>query len=328
MVISKTPLRISFFGGGTDYPEHFRKHGGLVIATTIDKYSFITVKRLNGLFEYNYRVSYSKGELCKRIDEIQHPSVRECLKFLNLRDGLEIHYVGDLPARTGLGSSSSFTVGLLNALYALNGRFASKDQLAREAVHVEQKLIRERVGVQDQYAAAFGGLNKFEIKTDGTVVVHPVIIPETRKKIFHDHLMLFYTGISRHAHEILKEQVEKTKRGDNDRTLLEMANLVEPAVKILQSDREISEFGELLHHAWVLKQTLSSAISNERLNEMYDAARKAGALGGKLLGAGGGGFFLFFVPPARKNRVREALRGYAEVEFAFENEGTRVIFAS
>jgi D-glycero-alpha-D-manno-heptose-7-phosphate kinase len=328
MVISKTPFRVSFFGGGTDYPDYFLKNSGAVLSTTIDKYSFITVKSLYGLSEYKYKITYSRLELCQDVSEIVHPAVRECIKFMKMPDGLEVHVINELPARTGIGSSSTFTVGLLNALYAFNGQMATKDRLAKDAVYVEQTLLGERVGVQDQYAASFGGLNFMEFQPDGTVRVNPVTVSQERRRELQDNLLLFYTGISRHAHAVLEEQIQKTKENKNTPDLSRMRKMVDEGVEILCSKDGLQPFGELLHTAWLAKKNLSSAISNNHLDGIYDAAYKAGALGGKLLGAGGGGFFLFFVEKKNQDRVRQVLQGYPEVKFGFETDGTRIIFVS
>ncbi len=326
MIISRTPLRISFFGGGTDYPDYFGNHGGQALSTTIQKYTYITVKQVDPILNFNYRVSYSILESCKELAEIKHPSVRECIRFLQIPYGIEVHIATDLPARTGLGSSSSFTVGFLRSLYALLNKEVSKEQLASEAVHVEQQMIRERVGVQDQYAAAYGGLNHYQFHKDGKIDVHPVQISPDRLNELEKHLMLFYTGVARTAHEILGEQLEKTKKGDNDGELKKIHQTVTDAVNVLTSNGDIREFGKLLHATWESKRKLSSAVTNSDLDKMYESARKAGAIGGKLLGAGGGGFFLFFVEKQNQDEVRNALKGYFEVEVKFESDGSRIIY--
>jgi len=326
MIISRTPVRISFFGGGTDYPEHFQKHGGSVLVTTIDKYYYLTVNKLSPFFDYNIRVSYSKLELVKTVDEIKHPSVRECLKFLNISKGVEIHCVGDLPARTGLGSSSSFTVGLLNALYAFRREMVNTRQLAEEAVIIERERIKERVGLQDQYVSAYGGFLYLRFHGKNKVDVHPVPISSQRLRMLNERLMLFYTGIRRSAHEILKEQIEKTEV--NASKLMTLNSFVKSGIDILCNNKKLSQFGELLHEGWLIKQNLSTAITNEEINRNYEIARKAGATGGKLLGAGGGGFLLLYVEPEYQNKVREALGHLKEAVFSFENEGSRIIFCN
>lgn len=326
MIISKTPLRISFFGGGTDYPDYFKHHGGAVLSTSIDKYVYITVNQLSLISEYKYKATYSKVEHCQVIDEIVHPSIRECLRFLEIHDGIEIHAISDLPAKTGLGSSSTFTVGLLNALYAYKNQVIPSVKLAHEAIYVEQKLIGEKVGVQDQSAAAVGGLNYFEFKQDGSITYKPVIISQERKLDFKNHMLLFYTGVQRFAEDVLKEQIDKTKSGEASKDLSHIRKMVDDGFEILTSDRNLIEFGELLHQAWSSKKNLSAAISNNHLDEMYDLAMKAGASGGKLLGAGGGGFFLFFASPEKHQKIRLALQNYKEINFNFDNDGSKIIF--
>ncbi len=327
MVISKTPLRISFFGGGTDYPDYYRKHGGAVLSTTIDKYIFTTVNNLSVISDHKYKVTYSKLELCQNVHEIVHPSVRECIKFLKMEGSVEVHTVNHLPARTGLGSSSSFTVGFLNALYALTGRTVSKERLAQESIEVEQNLIGERVGSQDQYAAAYGGLNYIQFRENGgSILIKPVVITSERKKELQDSLMLFYTGIARYANEILEEQIDRTKKEKNNEELAEMKGMTEEGLRILTSGEPLQAFGKLLHKTWESKKKLSSAISNRHLDSIYESAMTAGALGGKLLGAGGGGFLLFFVPKHKQDSVHQTLNGCRKVEFCFEEDGSRIIF--
>lgn len=324
MIITKTPVRISFLGGGTDYPEHFEKHGGSVLVTTIDKYSYLNVKPLNHFFDYDIRISYSQTELVNDTAEIIHPAVRECLNFLKIRKGIEIHYVGDLPARTGLGSSSSFTVGLLHALHASRGEMVSKQQLAEEAVVIEREMIKERIGLQDQYACAYGGFLHLKFFGKNKVEVNPLTISPQKLVMLNQRLMLFYTGIRRKAHEVLKEQMEKTQ--SNESKLIALEGLVNRGLDVLCSNRNLSEFGELMDEGWKIKKQLSTQISNQEIDKHYNLAKKAGAIGGKLLGAGGGGFLLLYVEPDKKDKVRKALKHLKEVEFLFENEGSRVIF--
>jgi D-glycero-alpha-D-manno-heptose-7-phosphate kinase len=326
MVISKTPLRISFFGGGTDYPDHIKKYGGAVLSTSINKYVYLTVNKISDISQHKYKVSYSKLEHCQSINELIHPSVRECLRFIDIKEGIEIHTMSDLPAQTGLGSSSSFTVGLLNALHAYKGKMIPALQLAQQAIFVEQKLIGEKVGVQDQCAAALGGLNYFEFRPDGTIAYKTVIMSEERRKDFKSNLMLFYTGVQRFAEEVLKEQIDKTQKGETTKDLSDIRQMVDEGFSILTSDTDLSEFGELLHKAWLSKKRLSSAISNPYLDNIYDQAIKAGAVGGKLLGAGGGGFFLFYVEKNKQEDVRQALKDYQEVSFDFDKDGSKNIF--
>lgn len=326
MIITRTPVRVSFLGGGTDYPDYFRQHGGQTLGVAIKKYSYVTVNRLSDLFDYSIRVSYSKTELLKDVGEIMHPSVRECLQFLNLNGGVEINYVGDLPARTGLGSSSSFTVGLLHALHAFKGELVSHRQLASEAVYVEQEMIKERVGVQDQYTCAHGGLVHLQFNRDGEIKVSPVPIRSERLAKLESHLMLFYTGIRRYAHDILNEQIKNTKQGTISNDLSYLSNLVEQGLDVLTNEHPITCFGELLHMAWVTKQRFSSKITNPKIDQWYNQAREAGAIGGKLLGAGGGGFLLLFVEPKDHTTVRKILAELAFVDFCSDHSGSTIIF--
>ena len=325
MIISRTPFRISFFGGGTDYPVWYRQHGGAVLSTTINKYCHITCRYLPPFFDHRFRIVYSKVELTKNRAEIQHPAVREALRFIGINDGLEVHHDGDLPARTGLGSSSSFTVGLLHTLYSLKGVMPSKMQLAQDAIHVEQDLVQENVGSQDQVAAAFGGMNRIEFQSGGDIRVTPIIVDTGLLDVLQNNLMLYFTGFSRYASEIAAEQIRKTpKRKAELRSMLEM---VDEAQSILTSKNwRLLDFGKLLDEGWQVKRLLTDYISTPRTNEIYKAARSAGAVGGKLLGAGGGGFMLFFVKPEDKPRVREALNGLLEVPFRFEGYGSHIIF--
>ena len=326
MIISRTPVRVSFLGGGSDYPEYCRDHTGMTLCATIDKYSYITVNSLSGFFGHNIRISYSKTELAKTVGEIEHPSVRECLRFMGIEKGIEVHYVGDLPARTGLGSSSSFTVGLLHALYAHRGQMVEKRRLAEEAVRIEREMIGERVGLQDQYACAFGGFLHLTFRGGaGVEARHLALLPQ-RIRAIQERLLLFYTGLQRSAHEILEEQIERTEKGDVDRQLEALAALVPRGIRILCESDDLSEFGSLLHENWKLKRDLSRALTTRAIAGYSDAARKAGAIGGKLGGAGGGGFILLYVEPYNREKVRRALGNLLEVQFSFENEGSTIIF--
>lgn len=326
MIISKTPVRVSFFGGGTDYPDYFNEFGGSVLSTSIDKYIYITVNKIEGLLDHKYRIAYSKLELCQHVEEIEHPVVKAVIKYLNIDFGLEVNIVSDLPARTGIGSSSSFTVGLLNCCYGLLGKMVSKNQLAMEAIHVEQTLLNERVGVQDQLAAAYGGLNHMVFNHE-QLLVHPVLVSAERKADLQDKLMMFYTGINRFASEVLKEQIQKTQEKTIHTELTEINEMVNEGLNILcDSNRHLDEFGELMNKAWMIKRSLSKAISNDNLDDIYSRAISAGAIGGKLLGAGGGGFFVFYVPQEAQNSVRKSLENLKEIKFKFESEGTRIIF--
>jgi D-glycero-alpha-D-manno-heptose-7-phosphate kinase len=327
LIITRTPVRISFLGGGTDYPAYFRRYGGQTLGAAINKYSYITVNHLADLFDYSIRVSYSRTELVNNIDQIEHPAVRECLRFLNLDGGIEIHYLGDLPARTGLGSSSSFTVGLLHALHAFKGKMVSLDKLAAEAVHIEQEMIRERVGVQDQYTCAYGGLVHLRFSRDAGVMVEPIPLRAERLTELQQHLMLFYTGIRRHAHAVLDEQLERTRKGVNARQLSYLSDLVDQGLEVLTSEQQpMTRFGELLHEAWMTKRQLSSKMSNPLIDKYYECALQGGAVGGKLLGAGGGGFLLLFVKPEYQPTVEKVLAELPRVHFAFDYRGSSVLF--
>lgn len=325
MVISKTPLRISFFGGGTDYPDYISKHGGAVLSTSINKYVYVTLDKINPLSEFKYKLAYSKLESPNTIEGILHPSAKACLKYMDVSEGMEIHIMNDLPAKTGLGSSSSFTVGLLNTLYKYKSKKISALDLAKKAIYVEQKIIGEKVGVQDQCAAAVGGLNYFEFKKNGSILVNPVSISAKRKKDLNDNLLLFYTGIQRFSEDILTEQINKTRKGDSKRDLSTIRQMVDEGYKILTSNKNLNAFGDLLHQAWLSKKMLSSAISNTNLDNMYSTAMKAGAIGGKLLGAGGGGFFLFYIDQKNHTKVRTALKKYQEIDFDFDTTGSQII---
>ena len=323
MIISRTPFRVSFFGGGTDYPGWYNENKGAVLATTIDKYCYITCRYLPPFFEHKSRIIYSKMEHTRTINEIDHPSVREVLRFLNIQEGVEIHHDGDLPARTGLGSSSSFTVGLLNSLYALKGIMPSKERLATEAIHVEQDMIKENVGCQDQTLAAYGGFNYIEFGGANHLQVRQVTVaPETVEKL-QNHLMIFFTGFSRTASEIAAHQVSNIP--NKKKELNDMYNMVQEAVKVLNGN-DICRFGKMLDESWKIKRSLSNKIATPYIDELYDSAIDAGALGGKLLGAGGGGFVLLLVEPQNRAKVRERLKNLLEVPFRFENLGSQIIF--
>ena len=324
MIISRTPFRISFFGGGSDYPEWYRKNGGQVLATSINKYCYITCRYLPPFFEHRTRVVYSKIEMRQSVDEIEHPAAREILKFLEINRGVEIHHDGDLPARSGMGSSSSFTVGLLHALYALKGYMPSKQQLAKEGIHVEQDLLRETVGSQDQVLAAYGGFNHITFSKDGDISVRPVTLPTERVSELNDHLMLFYTGLMRTASDIAQTYVPDIM--SRERQLRSIIDMVDEGISILNSKQEIALFGRLLHKAWNAKSEMSSAVSNSQIDEIYGCAQAAGAVGGKLLGAGGGGFMLLFVPPVYQANIRSELSKLLHVPFRFESAGSQIIF--
>lgn len=324
MVISRTPFRISFFGGGTDYPTWYRNHGGSVLATTINKYCYLTCRYLPPFFDHKFRIVYAKIESCQTVDKIVHPAVREVIRFLKIDRGLEIHHDGDLPARSGIGSSSAFTVGLLNALYALKGHMSNKRQLAMESIHLEQDILKETVGSQDQVLAAYGGFNHITFHPDGEISIKPVTLPTGRINGLNDHLMLFYTGISRTASEVAKSYVNNID--DQKQRLRIMQDLVEEAVSILSSGQNITKFGALLHEAWQTKRSLSPLVSNSFIDDVYQQALSAGSIGGKLIGAGGGGFLLLFVPPSHQGKVRQKLSKFLYVPFQFESLGSQIIF--
>ena len=324
MIISRTPFRISFFGGGTDYPAWYAENGGAVLGTTINKYCYITCRYLPPFFEHKHRIIYSQMEQVQDIDEIRHPSVRETLKFMGITEGIEIHHDGDLPARTGLGSSSSFTVGLVHALYALKGIMPSKMQLALDTIHIEQERIKENVGSQDQTLAAFGGFNRVDFNGEHHIEVRPITIKPQRLELFQDHLMLLFTGFSRTASQIAEEQIKQTP--NKKRELTEMCRMVGEAINILNGDGDLSEFGKLLHESWQLKRSLTDRISTPYIDYVYETATRAGATGGKLLGAGGSGFILFFVKPELQPKIKESLHGLLHVPFRFENSGSQIIF--
>jgi D-glycero-alpha-D-manno-heptose-7-phosphate kinase len=326
MVISRTPYRISFFGGGTDYPAWYRENGGAVLGTAIDKYCFITCRYLPPFFEHRLRLVYSKIEDCQRAADIQHPVVRTVLGMLGVERGLEIHHDGDLPARSGMGSSSAFTVGFLHAMYGLLGRLTSQKQLAAEAIHVEQDLIGETVGAQDQIFASFGGFNFIEFKRDGSFRVEPLTLAKDRLEALNGSLMLFYTGLRRTASEVAASYV--TDIGARTKQLNRMHQMVDEGMKILAGNDSLDGFGDLLDEAWRLKRSLSGLVSNTHVDEIYAEARRAGARGGKLLGAGGGGFLLFYVPSACRQQVKERLRELIWVPFQFDTSGSQIIFYS
>lgn len=323
MVITLTPFRMSFFGGGTDFPGFYNEHGGAVISTTFDKYCYVNVRHLPPFFEYSTELSYSKIERVKNIDEINHPSIRECMRYLDMRD-IRLTYEADLPAKSGLGTSSSFAVGMLNAFYSLKGKYKSKRELADDAIYLERELCNEAGGVQDQIAVAFGGFNRIVFSADGYQVT-PVVMSNERKEILNDNLMMFYTGFSRFSSDIQTSTQAVLK--DKTAQLLEMYSLVDTAQGILtDKNSDLNDFGRLLDHTWKLKRGITTRISTNSLDEIYEKAMSAGALGGKLLGAGGGGFFVFYVEPEKRKSVMQALDKLLYIPFRFEDIGTRVIY--
>jgi D-glycero-alpha-D-manno-heptose-7-phosphate kinase len=324
MIIARTPFRISFLGGGTDYPAWYRKHGGAVLGTTIDKYGYITCRYLPPFHEHRISVVYSRIECCNTVDEIQHPAAREVLRYLKVDRGIEIHHDADLPARSGMGSSSAFTVGLLHALHALQGRIVGKAQLANESIHLEQEILKEAVGSQDQVHAAHGGLNQVLFHPNGEISVKPLTLSSDRVAEFGSHLMLFYTGIKRTASTVVETFINAME--ERKRQLRIMKDLVDEGVSILSSAGSITGFGDLLHEAWQAKRALSATVSNDEVNRLYERARGAGALGGKLTGAGGGGFLLLFVEPDRHDDVREELCELIHVPIKLDFSGSQIIY--
>jgi D-glycero-alpha-D-manno-heptose-7-phosphate kinase len=324
VIISRTPFRISFFGGGTDYPGYFRDHGGAVLSCSFDKYSYITCRHLPEFFDHKFRITYSKVEHVPDVRSIEHRAIRAVLSEMGVDNGCEIHCDADLPARSGLGSSSSFVVGLLHALSALKGQHVSKDWLAKEAIRIEQEVLEETVGVQDQTAAAFGGLNVLRFSPDGEIGVEPVVVSSDRKKEFNDHLMLFFTGFSRIASEIAKVKTKNISEKVADFDAIKL--MVNEGLEVICSGNDIRTIGEMLHAAWLRKRSLASAVSNDQIDQLYERGRRAGAIGGKLLGAGGGGFMLLFVEPGKQKAVREALGELIHVPFEFESSGSQIIY--
>jgi D-glycero-alpha-D-manno-heptose-7-phosphate kinase len=324
LIVTKTPFRISFFGGGTDYPAWYRTNGGQVLATSIDKYCYISCRKLPPFFEHKHRIAYSIIERVNSIDEIAHPAVRAVFKWANVVDGLEVHHDGDLPARSGLGSSSTFTVGLIHALYALKGQMVSQLQLAKEAIDIEQNHLRENVGSQDQISAAFGGFNRIVFRQNDSFDVEPLMISQDRKNLLNSNLMLFFTGLSRIADSIAKSKIENFSKCQKE--LNKIDGMVDAGIEILTVEQNsIDDFGLLLDEAWSNKRALSDQVSNPQIDAIYERAKASGAIGGKLLGAGGGGFMLLFVPPTRQDEVKSALSELVHVPFGFDNSGSRVV---
>ncbi len=323
MIITKTPFRMSFFGGGTDIPSFFNESGGAVISTTFDKYCYVNVRHLPPFMPYYSELVYSKIERVNSIDDIVHPLIRECMRLHDIHE-IRLTYEGDLPARTGLGTSSTFAVGMLNAFCALKGKMMSKAQLAQEAIHVERDILQEHGGWQDQVAAAFGGFNRIDFK-DNEFKVSPIIIHPDRKAQLDSSLMLFYTGVTRFSSEVQKDTFAKPE--DKKAQLKEMLALVDDAQAILEDkNADLNDFGRMLDHTWKLKRGTGSKVSNGSIDELYERGIKAGALGGKLLGAGGGGFLLFYVEPDKQQNVINALNELMHVPFNFENEGTSIVY--
>lgn len=322
MIITKTPFRMSFFGGGTDMENFFRENGGAVLSTTFDKYCYVNVRHLPRFFDYSTEISYSKTERVTDIDMIQHPAIRNAMKMLDMHE-IRLTYEADLPARSGLGTSSSFAVGMLNAFYALKGKYADKKKLADEAIYLERELCKEAGGWQDQIAASFGGFNRINFSDEGYEVL-PVIISPERKRKLNQNLMMFFTGFTRFSSDVQKANT--IGKGDKTKQLKEMLLLVDEAEKVL-TDRQtdLNEFGRMLDHTWKLKRQIGNAVSTSDIDLLYEKGMKAGALGGKLLGAGGGGFLVFYVEPDKQDNVKNAMDNLLHIPFQFEDGGTQVI---
>lgn len=326
MIITKTPFRMSFFGGGTDMEEYFKENEGAVLSTTFDKYCYINVRHLPRFFDYSTELSYSKTERVTDVNDIQHPAIREAMKMLDMHE-IRLTYEADLPARSGLGTSSSFAVGMLNAFYALKGKYADKKRLSDEAIYLERVLCKEVGGWQDQIAASFGGFNRINFNADGYEVL-PVIISPERKRQLNDNLMMFFTGFTRVSSDVQMANNAKTSENKKER-LKKMYELVDEAEAVLTNkERDLDDFGRLLDVTWRLKKGTGDAVSTSSIDELYEKGIKAGALGGKLLGAGGGGFLVFYVQPEKQKMVKEAMKDLMHIPFRFEDGGTRVIHYS
>ena len=330
MIITRTPYRLSFFGGGTDYNPWFEEHGGTVLAVGLAHYCYLTVRYLPPFFaDHSSRIVYSKIESVKDHAEIQHPSARGCLEFLQVKDGLEIHHDGDLPARSGIGSSSSFTVGLLNALHALQQRMVSPQQLAEEAIHVEQQILGESVGVQDQIMAAHGGFRLLELGTGPNWAVKSLLLPTDYLRALEQHVLLGFSGISRTAEEHARSKVENIKQGKTTEELQAINGLAQEAMKAFQAQANFEQIGRLLDQSWQQKRRLAAGVSADWMDGLYSTALRHGAFGGKLMGAGGGGFFFFLAPPYQHEQIRQALPQIKVwVPFKIDQAGSQVIFFS
>lgn len=321
-VLSKTPYRISFFGGGTDYPAWYRENLGAVLVTSIDKYCYLLCRWLPPFFEHKHHIAYSQIERPQEIGEIRHPTIRETLSFLNITDGIGLHHAGDLPARAGMGTSSAFTVGLLHAFNTLQGAKVNKMRLALNAIHIEQNMVKENVGSQDQTISALGGFNRIDFTGGHNIKVTPIKSPRLGE--LENCLMLFFTGFSRTASQIAKAQIERVE--ENKPILKSLYEMVDEGTGILLTNNKLANFGKLLNEAWKLKRQLSDKVSTDYIDYLYANAISAGAVGGKLLGAGGGGFLLFFVEPDAQPKVKEKLSSLLYVPFRFENQGSKIIF--
>ncbi len=326
MIITRTPLRVSFCGGGTDLPSYYLHRQGAVVSTSINKYVYITINPLTPYFQNRILIKYSRTELVDSVEEIRHPIIREAMKITGVVDRVEITSMADIPAGTGLGSSSTYAVGLLHALHTYKGEYVSASQLAAEACEIEIQRLGDPIGKQDQYIAAYGGICHIRFNTDESVFVDPVICPQATKLALEENLLMFYTGLTRRAGDILEVQNSVTLSKMD--VLTRMRDLCEDALKVLQSGRSLNRFGEILHEAWLNKRSVVDSISNDSINEFYETARSAGAIGGKLLGAGGGGFLLFYVEKQNQDRVKQVLGNLQEMPFTFEPQGSKVIYVS
>jgi len=327
MIISRTPFRISFFGGGTDYPVWYRENGGRVISTSIDKYCYVTLRELPPFFKYKHLLRYFEREEVSTIDEIKHPSIRECLKYLDMKKNIELVHHADLPAQSGLGSSSTFTVGLLMAGYALNNQMRTKNQLAHDAIEIEQRRIGEAVGSQDQTAAAFGGFNRINFGGYRELEVTPLTISTEKMRNLEDHLMLFFTGFSRNASDIAQKQIEITSSKTKELDIM-VELCIEAEELLVSSENGFLEWGELLNEQWKVKKSMTNLITNSKIDDMYEVGIRSGALGGKLLGAGGGGFILFLVPPEKHEQLKANLNNILHVPFRFDFSGSQIVYYS
>jgi len=327
MIISRTPFRISFFGGGTDFPVWYNENGGSVLSTTIDKYCYITCRYLPPYFDHKYRIRYTEKEETQYAHEINHPSVRECLRFINIDKGIEMIHSGDIPSMSGMGSSSSFTVGFLNVLYAMKGHTTTKQKLTSDALHVEQNLIKENVGSQDQVAASYGGFNRINFRENEDPIVEPVKVRRKKISELESSILLAFTGFSRYSSDIASEHIKQVR--NNHLELKLMKEMVDESLNILNDSERLSyDFGKLLHESWLIKKSLTNKITNSDIDDIYSSARRAGAIGGKLCGAGAGGFMMFVVPPELQSKVKEALKKLIFITFKFEDIGSHIIFSS
>lgn len=324
MIISRAPVRISFFGGGTDYPEYFERHGGAVLATAVNKFSYVTASPfLSHLFDYKIRISYRQAEFVRHVGEIQHNVYRECLKLCGFKKDIELHNVADLPAFTGLGSSSAFTVSLLHALHSFKGEFLTPLQLAYEAIHVERDILKDNVGCQDQTLAAVGGFNRIHFRTETDIVVERVALPQARLREFEQHLFIVFSGVKRKASDVVAKQLRRV--GQNTATLKSMRAMVDEGFDILTAGRPLKKFGALLDAAWQAKRSLDGGVSTSEIDAIYARGLKAGAWGGKLLGAGGGGFILFFAPPEVHPKLKKVFAGQQILEVKINAPGSQII---